>query len=247
MIEVRDLSKSFGGIRAVDKVSLRIEEKKITSIIGPNGAGKTTLFNLMTGFLLPDQGQVLFRGEAITGLFPYQIARRGIARTFQDLRLIRQVTVLENVLLAGKNQKGEKLFHALFWNGIRGEEKKLREAARAILAFVGLTEHAGELAGALSYGEQKLLTLACCLAMEPDLLLLDEPVSGIHPEILEKILALFQELVKQGKTVVFIEHDIEAVRKVSDTVVVMDEGKVIATGKPETVLQDPAIVEAYLD
>jgi ABC-type branched-subunit amino acid transport system ATPase component len=246
MIETRELSKRFGGIRAVDKVSSIIEKNKITSIIGPNGAGKTTFFNVITGFLKPDQGKVVLHSEEITGLAPYQIARKGIARTFQDLRLIRQVSVLDNVLLARQDQLGENAFYALIRWKVKEQEKQNLEVAESILEFVGLKDFRHEKAENLSYGQQKLLTIACCLAMEAPLLLLDEPVAGIHPEMISKILQLLKELVEQGKTIVFIEHDIEAVRQVSDHVIVMDEGKIIASGKPQAVLEDPQIVEAYL-
>jgi len=247
MLETLELSKRFDGIKAVDNVSLAFEKKKITAIIGPNGAGKTTLFNLVTGFHRPDQGKVFFKDQEITGQQPYQIARSGIARTFQDLRFLHQVTVLENVLLARQNQLGENAFYTLLGWRVKEQERQNRDAAEKILEFVGLQDHRHEQAGNLSYGQQKLLTLACCLAMEAELLLLDEPVSGIHEEMAEKILSLLEELVKEGKTIVFIEHDVEAVRKVADRVIVMDEGKVIASGKPKAVLEDPRIVEAYLD
>jgi len=160
--------------------------------------------------------------------------------------LIQQLTVLENVLLARPNQRGERLFYALFRFGVRAEEARNREEAMRLLKFVGLEEKAVELAGELSYGEQKLLTLACCLASEPGILLLDEPVSGVHPEMALRILDLLRKLRDDGKAIIFIEHDISAVRQVADVVVVMDEGKVIAQGDPQEVLKRPEIMEAYL-
>ena len=177
---------------------------------------------------------------------PHRVARQGIARTFQDLRLIQQVTVLENAMLARPNQKGERLWYALFRIGVAAEEARNREEALRWLRFVGLEEKAHEAAGELSYGQQKLLTLACCVATEARILLLDEPVAGVHPEMIAKILGLLRELKAMGKLVVFIEHDIAAVREVADVVIVMDEGRIIAQGPPKEVLERPEIMEAYL-
>jgi branched-chain amino acid transport system ATP-binding protein len=176
----------------------------------------------------------------------HKIARLGIARTFQDLRLISQVTALENVLVARPNQKGEGLWHALFRVGVGVEERKNQKAAMHWLEFVGLKGAAKQLAGELSYGQQKLLTLACCLATEAPILFLDEPVAGVHPEMIERILDLLRELRSSDKLVVFIEHDIASVRRVADSVVVMDHGKIIAQGNPNDVLERPEIIEAYV-
>ena len=245
MLKVEYLTKTFGGVRAVDGVSLAFVPKQITAIIGPNGAGKTTLFNLITGFLTPDAGAVYFNGLNITKLSPNRIARLGIARTFQDLRLIHQLTALENVLLARPNLVGETWYGALFarW---RKQESKEREVAMSWLQFVGLADQANELAGTLSYGQQKLLALACCLVSNADLLLLDEPVAGVTPAIVEQLVDYIEQLPKMGKTVVFIEHNLEVVKQLADWVVVMDEGKVIAEGKWEVISRDAKVLEAYL-
>jgi ABC-type branched-subunit amino acid transport system ATPase component len=245
-IRCEALEKTFGGTRALASVTLEFPTSGITAVIGPNGAGKTTLINILTGFIRPDSGRCFLGKREITRMAPHRIARLGLARTFQDLRLIQQITVLDNVMLARPNQRGERLFYALFRFGVRAEEARNREEAMRLLKFVGLEEKAAELAGELSYGEQKLLTLACCLATEAGILLLDEPVAGVHPEMALRILALLRQLRNKGKVIIFIEHDISAVRQIADVAIVMDEGKVIAQGPPSEVLERPEIMEAYL-
>jgi len=245
-LRCRGLCKSFDGVHALAGVDFQFPTTGIVAIIGPNGAGKTSLLNVVTGFLRPDQGEVLLGGQDITHLPPHRIARLGIARTFQDLRLISQVPAIENVLLARPNQKGERLLPALFRNGVAAEEARNRDLAVRWLKFAGLADHANEPAGELSYGQQKLLTLACCLATDATILLLDEPVAGVHPRMVEQILDLLRQLRGLGKLVIFVEHDLSSVRQVADLVVVMDEGKIIAHGKPSEVLDRPEIIEAYV-
>jgi ABC-type branched-subunit amino acid transport system ATPase component len=240
------LSKSFDGVHALADVTVEFPSSGIVAIIGPNGAGKTTLLNVLTGFLQPETGRCFFGRHETSRLPPHQIAQLGVARTFQDLRLILQVSTLENVVLARPLQNGERLVAALLRLGVADEEDRNRGEAMKLLRFVGLEEKAKELASDLSYGQQKLLTLACCLATEARILLLDEPVAGVHPEMASQILDLLRRLRDEGKLVVFIEHDIAAVRQVADLVVVMDEGKVIAQGSPPEVLERPEIMEAYL-
>ena len=246
ILEGKLLKKSFDGVVAVDEVSFSIEAKTITAIIGPNGAGKTTLFNLVTGFISPDEGEIFLKGSPLNGTASDRISRMGIGRTVQDLRLLRQVSVEENLLLACPNQRGESFLPALISREVRAEEAFNLLAVRGQLDFVGLSAMAHELAGNLSYGQQKLLSLACCLAMKGDVLLLDEPVAGVSSEMAERILKLLGQLKKQGKTIVFIEHDIDAVRNAADRVVVMDQGKVISAGLTEAVLSKKEIVDAYL-
>ncbi len=246
ILRCEHLNKAFGGVHALAGVSVEFPPAGVIAIIGPNGAGKTTLINVLTGFLRADSGGFFLGEQELTGLAPHHIARFGVARTFQDLRLISQVSVLENVLLARPNQKGERLLPALLRFGVGHEETSNREAAIKLLNFVGLTGKADEPAGELSYGQQKLLALACCLATEAQILLLDEPVAGVHPELIQKILGLLSQLRDQGKLVIFIEHDIAAVRQIADQVIVMDEGKIIAKGKPAEVLERPEIIEAYV-
>jgi len=246
ILEIHNLRKTFDGVSALDGTSLSVEERRIVSLIGPNGAGKTTLFNLVCGFLPSDGGSIIFRGVSFAGMKPHHIAGLGIGRTFQDLRLLRKVTVLDNVMLAFQHQAGEGVLRALAgWKTPREERANIQEA-RGLLEFVGLQGKAQDLAEALSYGQQKLLTLACCLAMNAELLLLDEPVAGIDPDTSQRILHLLRELRDEGKTIFLIEHNMEAVRAVSDFVVVMDEGRKIAEGTPEAVMQEPAVLEAYL-
>jgi len=245
-VRCEQIIKIFDGVQALAGVDLQFSASGVVAIIGPNGAGKTTLLNVLTGFIRPDVGHCWLNEQRITKLAPYRIVRLGMARTFQDLRLITQVSVLDNVMTARPNQRGETLLGALFRIGVAAEEARNREMALRLLRFVGLEEKAEELAGELSYGQQKLLTLACCLATEAQILLLDEPVAGVHPEMIQQILGLLRQLREQGKLVIFIEHDIAAVRQVADVVVVMDEGRVIAQGAPNEVLERPEIMEAYL-
>jgi len=246
VLRCEGLAKYFDGVQALDEVSLDFPPDGIVAIIGPNGAGKTTLLNVLTGFLRPNAGHCFLGEREITLLPPHRIAQLGLARTFQDLRLIQQVSVLENVLLARPRQKGERLLHALFRSGVAEEEARNGEEAMRLLRFAGLSEKASDAAGELSYGQQKLLTLACCLATGAGTLLLDEPVAGVHPEMVSHILDLLRQLRGEGKGIVFVEHDIAAVRLVSDQVIVMDDGKVIVQGPPREVLERPEIIEAYV-
>ncbi len=248
MLEIKNLHKSFDGLKAVNDFSLSLQERKITSLIGPNGAGKTTVFNIVTGFLHPNSGIVRFEGEGVTSFPSFKIARIGIARTFQNLRLFKKMTVLENVLLSRQKQQGEKFLNALItYSDSSPEHKRHLDKSEALIEFIGLTEHKDELADNLSYGQQKLLSIACCLAMEPKLLMLDEPVSGVQPMMIDKIRQILRELVeKEKKTVLLIEHDIDFVFSISDTVVVMDDGKKIVDGNPNTIKNNPEILEAYL-
>lgn len=246
MLRCEGLNKSFDGILALANVALEFPSTGIVAIVGPNGAGKTTLLHVLTGFLKPDSGRSFLSGRETTLLPPHRVARLGVARTFQDLRLILQVPCLENVLVARPRQRGEHLVSTLLRYGVGAEEKRNREEALRLLRIVGLEAKASELAGELSYGQQKLLTIACCLATEAQVLLLDEPVAGVHPEMVAQILSLLRELRQAGKLIVFVEHDLAAVRQVADIVIVMDDGKVIAQGAPHEVLERPEIMEAYL-
>jgi len=246
LLQVTDLSKSFDGVRALDGVTLSVERQCIVGLIGPNGSGKTTLFNLVCGFLAGEDGSIEFRGQSLAGIAPYVIAQSGIGRTFQDLRLLRKVTVLDNVMLAFQRQVGEGALSALASPGVGRHERCQRDKAMEWLTFVGLSEKAGGLGEALSYGQKKLLTIACCLAMEAELLLLDEPVAGIDLEMSQRILGLLQGLREQGKTIFLIEHNLDAIKAVCDSVIVLDEGRKITEGPPEEVMRDPSVLEAYL-
>jgi ABC-type branched-subunit amino acid transport system ATPase component len=245
-LRCQSVSKSFDGVKALSSLDITFPSKGIAAIIGPNGAGKTTMLNVMTGFLKPESGRCFLGEFDITGISPQRIVQLGVARTFQNLRLILQVSVLDNIMLAKPGQRGESFLGAISGIGVTREESTNREEAIDLLTFVGLEAMANELAGALSYGQQKLLTLACCLATGARILFLDEPVSGVHPLMIAKLLDLMRKLRDQGKVILFIEHDISAVREVADEVIVMDHGKVRIQGPPTEILQRQEIMEAYL-
>jgi ABC-type branched-subunit amino acid transport system ATPase component len=248
LLTCEGLTKNFDGVKALSNFACAVKEGEIVGLIGPNGAGKTTLFNVLTGFIPAESGQASFRGKPITGKPPYKITRMGIARTFQILRLIKRLTVLDNALLCFQDQPGERLGNIFFRNRQSArQEAANREKAVALLQQYGLGDKLNDLADALSYGQQKLLSLVCCLAAGADLILLDEPVAGIAPEMIEKILDVIKGLPAQGKTVVLIEHNMEAISRVCDRVIFMDAGEKICEGTPDEVRNDPRVIEAYLD
>lgn len=241
------LYKKFDGVEALADVTLELPTAGVIAIVGPNGAGKTTLVNVLSGFLRPNGGRSFLDGKEITGLPPYRVAAMGLSRTFQDLRLITQVTVLENVILGRRDQRGESLIWAICRLGVGKQETENREKAMQILGLLGIESRAGDRAGDISYGDQKLLSLACCLATEAGTMLLDEPIAGVHGEVRNKIMRLVRQLKEQGKLVIIIEHDMQAVREVADRVIVMDHGRVIAEGPPAEVLGRSDVMEAYID
>lgn len=245
-LRCENLSKRFNGVPAVDGVSIAFSERGITAIVGPNGAGKTTLINTLTGVLRPDSGRMWLGERQITGYGLHRIARLGMARTFQDLRLITQMSTLRNVMLSRPRQRGEGLLGALLQLGVATAEAKNRAHALGLLRLVDLEGQTEELAGEISYGQQKLLTLACCLATGAKVILLDEPVAGVHPDLRLKILDLLRKLGHDDHLVVFIEHDLGAVRQIAERVIVMDQGRIIADGPPAEVLERPDIMEAYV-
>jgi branched-chain amino acid transport system ATP-binding protein len=246
MLEVKGISKHFNGVQAVDDISFHIEKGTITSLIGPNGAGKTTLFNIICGYIESDKGYAVFEGEELNGSAPHAIASLGLGRTFQNLRIIGKISTLDNVMLAFGNQRKGGFLGALTRSISRKEEAKNRSKAFERLEFVGLTEKADEPAESLSYGQQKLLSLACCLALDAKLLMLDEPVAGVNQETIARILSLLAKLRDGGHTIFLIEHNLDAVMKVSDRLIVMDEGRIIADGVPSVVKENPAVIDAYL-
>jgi ABC-type branched-subunit amino acid transport system ATPase component len=247
ILEVQNLFKEFDGIKAVEGLSLEVKENSILSVVGPNGSGKTTLFNLITGFSRADKGKIIFEGKNLTFLSPYKIARLGIGRTFQNIRLFPQISVLDNIMLALKYEKGENFFHSLFQTKrMKREEMENLKKAEEILKFVGLLEKKEELAENLSHGQRKLLELARVLALNPKLLLLDEPFAGVFPETRKRIVDLFRTLKDQGKTIVFIEHNINLVWDVAERIVVLNYGKKIAEGTPEEIKGNKEVQKIYL-
>jgi len=247
MLKVENLRKSFNGVKAVNGLSFTLEKGKITSLIGPNGAGKTTVFNILNGLCKADGGNIYLNRRSIFNKSPDYIARRGIGRTFQSIRLFPQITVWDNMLLAFQNHSGEHYLAALMpTKQSHQDEKQAAKEAKKQLKFVGLTGKKEELAENLSYGQKKLLGLAMTLATGADVLLLDEPTAGVYPETRKKILELLGQLRDEGKTILFIEHDMRIVMGISDTVVVMDYGKKIAEGTPEQVRVNQDVINAYL-
>jgi branched-chain amino acid transport system ATP-binding protein len=246
LLEVDGVVKRFQGVPAVDGASLAVAEHSITALIGPNGAGKTSLFNVISGFSRPDSGRVLFAGRPIQGRPVHGIARLGIARTFQQPKVLRRLTLLENMLLAAQDQPGESLWRAILPGAAR-RDRELGVRARELLQLVGLEARAGDLAGVLSGGQRKLLEFARALMAEPRLVLLDEPLAGVNPILRELILKRLEEVRSQrGVTFLVIEHDLQSVMRVSDSVAVMNEGRVIFTGTANAARQDRRVVDAYL-
>ena len=249
MLTIKNISKSFDGIKAVDDFSCSIDKGTITGLIGPNGAGKTTVFNIITGFIQQDFGSFFLNDQNISTLPAYEIANRKIVRTFQDLRLITELPVMENILLFFRKNPGDKLFNVFFNNKkIKQKESSNYKEAEKLLEFSGLLDKKNELAGNLSYGQQKLVTICCCLASDPEIILLDEPVSGVQPQTIEKISSMLKELVKnQNKTIFLIEHNMDFLFKNCDKVIVMDHGKKIKEGTSSEIENDQEILEAYLN
>ena len=248
MLSVEDLSISFGGLAALRGVSVEVAEREIFALIGPNGAGKSTVFNIVTGLERPMAGRVTLRGEDLLALAPHAIARRGVARTFQNTEVFRALSVLDNVLVGRHTHlRGGALRGALRAASVRREEAAARETARALLDRLGLTDVAGVPAGSLPLGLQKRLELARALASEPRLLLLDEPAGGLNPTETRTLMDLIVRLRdERGLTVLVVEHDMELVMGISDRIAVLDEGRKIAEGEPRAIATDPAVIEAYL-
>jgi branched-chain amino acid transport system ATP-binding protein len=248
ILDVQGVTRAFGGVRALDGASLVVPRGSITSLIGPNGAGKSTLFNVVTGFLRADAGRIFFEGRPIQGRPPHRIARSGLVRTFQTARALARLSVLENLLLAAPRQPGEQLIRGIVSRALaRRCERESLARARELLALVRLERHAGDLAGTLSGGQRKLLDFARALMAQPRLLLMDEPLAGVNPTLRLQLLAHIVELRERlDLTIALVEHDLDAVMQVSDRVVVMSNGRVIAAGPPADVRADAAVVDAYL-
>lgn len=239
LLEVNDLSKAFGGLKAVDEASFTVAEGSITSLIGPNGAGKTTAFNLISGTLPSDAGSARFAGDELIGLRPHRIARLGVSRTFQITRELGDLSVLENVVMYAQGRG----LRALLGSAVSGRE---RDRAMDLLEFVGISHLAGERAKNLSYGQKKLMEFASTLMSEPRLILLDEPAGGVNPALLERIVARIRDVNRQGVTFLLVEHNMDLVMDLSDSVVVMAHGQVLTQGTPAEVQADDAVLDAYL-
>ena len=247
LLSARGLAKTFGGVVAVADVTFDVPGGEIRAIIGPNGAGKTTIFNLVTGIVPLDRGEIRFQDQGLNGLSTWQRARRGIARTFQNLQIFANMTVLENAMVGRHRQSRSGLLAAAFRTpGSRREEATIRDEALDCLELVGLADRARDPAGSLPLGQQRLLEIARCLAAEPTLLLLDEPAAGLNLAEAEALGRLILALRGRGITILLVEHLMDLVMGVSDSVLVLNYGQVLAQGSPEAVQSDPAVIEAYL-
>ena len=247
MLKVDAVTKCFGALRAVDGVSLQVPRGAITGLIGPNGAGKTTLFNTIAGVHAPDAGSITLDGAPIAGLRPDQVFAQGLGRTFQVPRPVGTLTVMDNLLLAPRGQLGERFWNSWLRRGaMHAQDAAHRAKAQEILHFVGLSALAGQPARVLSGGQQKLLELARLLMVDPALILLDEPTAGVNPLLIEELIGRVLQLHRRGVTFLLIEHNMDVVMRLCQTVVVMAQGQVIAQGAPDAVRRDPRVIDVYL-
>jgi len=251
LLDIRELSVTFGGLHALKDLDFHVDEGEIVSVIGPNGAGKTTFFNMISGMVKPTKGEIIFEGESVLGLDPNQVTALGIARTFQNVRLFPNMTILENVMVAQHCRSKQGVFGALFrTKAFRAEEQEIRDRGEEVLGFFGsrlVGYRLDQPASVLSYANRRRLEIARAMATAPTLLLLDEPVAGMNPKESEELTDLIGKLRSEwGFTIVMIEHDMGVVRDVSDRVVVLDHGEPIAQGSYEEVSTNPQVIEAYL-
>src|SRR3954468_7711448 len=245
-VVVDGVTRTFGGLTAVSVDHLEIQRGGITGLIGPNGAGKTTLFNLLTGFDQPNTGTWSFNGQSLGKMAPHQVARLGVVRTFQLTKALSRLTVLQNMLLGAQDQRGESFFRALIPGTWKAQEQANTDRAIDLLTRFKLDAKKDDFAGTLSGGQRKLLEMARALMSDPKVVMLDEPMAGVNPALTQSLLGHVKDLREQGMTVIFVEHDMDVVRDISDWVVVMAAGQVIAEGPPESISQNQAVVDAYL-
>lgn len=238
--------RQFGGLTAVDVAHVEIPRGQITALIGPNGAGKTTFFNLLTGFDKPNSGSWTFNGKKLSGVASYKVARLGMVRTFQLTKALSLLTVMENMRLGYQNQKGENPLAAMFKSIWRKQESVVTETANELLTRFKLDAKKDDFAASLSGGQRKLLEMARALMTKPTMIMLDEPMAGVNPALTQSLLDHIKDLKKEGMTVLFVEHDMHMVRHISDWVIVMAEGKIVAEGPPKEVMKNPAVIDAYL-
>jgi len=246
ILVVNDFRRSFGGVVSVDVPHLEVQKGIVTSIIGPNGAGKTTLFNLLSGFDRPGQGHHFLDGQDITHWRPHRIARLGLVRTFQLTKALAKLRVIDNVKLAAGSQRGERILFAPLQRSWRSQERRIDQQADALLERFGLAHMRDEYAGTLSGGQRKLLEFARAMMSEPRVIMLDEPMAGVNPALSQTLMGHVESLVSDGLTVLFVEHDMDLVMGVSDWIICLAQGEVIAEGRPQTVAGDPKVIEAYL-
>ncbi|MCM3568489.1 ABC transporter ATP-binding protein [Neobacillus mesonae] len=247
VLKINNVSKNFGGISALTDISFSINKGEIFGLIGPNGAGKTTMFNCITSIFPPSSGEILFLDENITGIKPHKITNKGICRTFQNIRLFSQMSVLENVLVGGHSQSHSGVFSGVFrTKSQRNEEEKLRSTARELLELVGLSEFEDAVAENLAYGQQRRLEIARALASDPKLLLLDEPAAGMNDTETADLYYLIKKVQERGVTTLLIEHDMPLVMRLCDRITVLNFGKKLAEGTPEEIQNNQEVIEAYL-
>ncbi|MFI5426117.1 ABC transporter ATP-binding protein [Aeromicrobium sp. UC242_57] len=246
IVKGSNITRTFGGLKAVDVEHIEIQRGVITALIGPDGAGKTTLFNLLTGFDEPDEGDWSFNGKSLGKVPAYKVARLGMVRTFQLTKVLSKLTVIENMRLGATGQKGEKFWSAIFKSLWKSQEDANTARADELLARFKLDAKREDFAGTMSGGQRKLLEMARALMVDPELIMLDEPMAGVNPALKQSLLGHVKSLRDEGRTVLFVEHDMDMVRDISDWVIVMAQGQIVAEGTPQSVMADQRVIDAYL-